>query len=91
MAFLVVLYILNCMSGKNTNESYSKIWLKKSLAYLDDNYSHLGLNSEYSSNSTELLVKESYNQYKTYATGRVNIKWANIGLDVSILKKFNTV
>lgn len=84
MAVLVVIYILNCISGKSSNDKLANKWLKQCLPYLEKNYAHIGMTNEYQSNSNQILLKESYNNYKCYASGRGNVKFCQISIDVKI-------
>jgi len=60
MAVMVVVYIINCIVGKNSNDNYANKWLKESLPFLETNYAHVGINSEYQSNSTTMMLYVHY-------------------------------
>jgi hypothetical protein len=69
--------------GKSKNESIAQKWYNVNAAYLEDNYAHIGVNAEYNSNQTAApMLKESYNNFKFYASGRKFIKWSLVNMDV---------
>ena len=56
MAVMTLVYIINCIFGKNTNDKYANKWLQHSLPFLESNYAHVGINTEYTTNSSNLLL-----------------------------------
>lgn len=80
MILLLVFYILNCLFGITKNEKIASEWIKNNINYYASNYAHIGLNKEYEIESS--LVKESYNKFKFYASGRRNLNYTTINLDL---------
>jgi hypothetical protein len=73
MGLFVIIFIINCFIGKSKNENLAKKWYIANRTFFEDNYAHLGHGREFSTVSAPLL-KESYNSFKFYASGRVFIK-----------------
>jgi len=73
MAVFVLVFIANCLIGKSKNENLAKKWYISNKNFLEENYAHLGHGRDFTPSSAPLL-KESYNTFKFYASGRVFIK-----------------
>jgi hypothetical protein len=58
-------------------------WYSVNKEYLEENYAHIGVGSEYNTNQTGVpMLKESCNNFKFYASGRKFIKWMLVNMDV---------
>ena len=87
MLIFVIIFALNCLIGKNKNESLAHTWYQVNRDYLENNYAHIGVNSEYNSNQSGTpILKESYNNFKFYASGRKFVKWMLVNMDVSNIR-----
>jgi hypothetical protein len=73
MGVFVIVFVINCFIGKTKNENLAKQWYVANKHFLEENYAHLGHGRDYTTISAPLL-KESYNTFKFYASGRVFIK-----------------
>lgn len=73
-------YILACMVGKSQNDSLATRWFIANREYFIKNYAHIGTGSNYDSDSS--VLKESYNNFKYYASGRKNLNWSLVSLDL---------
>jgi hypothetical protein len=84
MITFLFIFITNCLIGIRKNEQLAQKWYFSNSAYLEDNYAHLGTGSEYNTKSGVPILKESYNNFKFYASGRVFTKWLLVAMDVNI-------
>jgi hypothetical protein len=83
MLTFIIAFVLNCLYGKNFNENLAQKWYSVNKEYLEENYAHIGVGSEYNTNQTGVpMLKESYNNFKFYASGRKFIKWMLVNMDV---------
>jgi hypothetical protein len=82
MLFFLILFIINCFLGKAKNEGLAQKWYTANRQYLEENYAHVGVNTEYNTKGSVPMMKESYNNFKFYASGRKNIKWLLVNMDV---------
>jgi len=73
MGLFVIIFIVNCYIGKTKNENLAKKWYVANKNFFEENYAHLGHGKEYNAAAAPLL-KESYNSFKFYASGRVFLK-----------------
>lgn len=73
-------YILACMIGKSQNDSLATRWFIANREYFIKNYAHIGTGNNYDSDSS--VLKESYNNFKYYASGRKNLNWTLASLDL---------
>ena len=81
MISLVLLFVLNIIYGVKKNRSIANKWLLKNRAFYEDNYSHLGGEREYNPNNLS-LIKDSYNDYKFFASGRVYVSWMIVDINL---------
>jgi hypothetical protein len=81
MISLVLIFILNVIYGVKKNRSIANKWLVKNRAFFEDNYSHLGGEREYNPNNLS-LIKDSYNDYKFFASGRVYVSWMIVDINL---------
>ena len=79
IAFLLS-YIFVCLTGKTANNKLSYQWFNENNKYYSENYAHVGTGAEKGSG---YLLQESYNNYKYYASGRKNINFTLVSLDLS--------
>jgi hypothetical protein len=86
MLTFIIAFVLNCFYGKNLNENLAQKWYSVNKEYLEENYAHIGVGSEYNTNKGVPLLKESYNNFKFYASGRKFIKWMLVNMDVRKIK-----
>jgi hypothetical protein len=84
MFVFVTLFVLNCYLGKSKNESYAQRWYLSNREFIEDSYAHLGHGTEYNAAGGVPILKESYYNFKFYASGRVFIKWLLVTMDVNI-------
>lgn len=82
MSSILIIFILTCIIGKATNLKIANKWLEQNKKFFEDNYAHLGGNKEYNPKNTDLLIKESYNQYKFFASGRVFLSWMMVNIEL---------
>lgn len=80
MMVMVVAFILTCFSGKSTNEALANKWFSNNREFFINNYAHIGTETQY--NIDTPMLKESYNNFKFYASGRVNINYTLVSLDL---------
>jgi hypothetical protein len=73
MGLFVIVFLVNCYIGKTNNENLAKKWYVANRNFFEENYAHLGHGKEYNPAGAPLL-KESYNSFKFYASGRVFLK-----------------
>ena len=81
MVVFVVVFILNCMIGKSNNEKLANKWYNLNKKFFMKNYAHIGTDLQHEPDNA--LLKESYNNYKFYASGRENINSVIVSLDLS--------
>ena len=79
MLILVVVFIINCFIGKSSNENMAEKWIKNNKDFFSANYAHIGINTGEEKDS--VMMKESYNNYKFYASGRVHLNSTLVSLD----------
>lgn len=84
MGSFVILFIINCYIGKSKNENLAKKWYVANKYFFEENYAHLGHGREITAETAPLL-KESYNSFKFYASGRVFIKRFLTRMEVNYL------
>lgn len=85
MILFVATFLLNCLLGKKTNETLAERWYKANKTFYESNYAHLGAGTEYNPETFTPILKESYNSYKFYASGRVFTKWMLVNMEVTYL------
>ncbi len=85
MFLFVVAFIFKAYFGKIKNEHIVAKWYNLNKKFYEENYAHIGFETDYNTNAGMPIFKESYNNYKFYATGRVFTKWMLINFDVSII------
>ena len=81
MISLVIIFILNIIYGVKKNRSIANKWFLKNRSFYEDNYSHLGGEREYNPNNLS-LIKDSYNDYKFFASGRVYVSWMIVDINL---------
>ena len=81
MILLVLIFILNTIYGVKKNRSIANKWFLKNRSFFEDNYSHLGGEREYNPNNLS-LIKDSYNDYKFFASGRVYVSWMIVDINL---------
>ena len=81
MISLVLIFILNAIYGVKQNRSIANKWFLKNRSFFEENYSHLGGEREYNPNNLS-LIKDSYNDYKFFASGRVYVSWMLIDINL---------
>ena len=81
MIALVIIFILNTIYGVKKNRSIANKWFLKNRSFFEDNYSHLGGEREYNPNNLS-LIKDSYNDYKFFASGRVYVSWMIVDINL---------
>lgn len=86
MVVFVIVFILNCWRGKTSNEGIANRWYEANKKFFEENYAHIGMNAEYNTKAGVPILKESYNAFKFYASGRVFTKWMLVNMDVSCFK-----
>lgn len=80
MMGFVLIFLVTCFSGKSSNDSLATKWYISNKAFFVENYAHIGTDTQYNIESP--LLKESYNNFKFYASGRENINSTLISLDL---------
>lgn len=81
MIALIIIFIINAVIGVKTNKDIAKKWMEKNLQFFEDNYAHLGGEREYNPNNLS-LIKDSYNAFKFFASGRVYVGWMLIDINL---------
>jgi hypothetical protein len=81
MIGFVILFVLNCLIGKSKNDNLADKWLSDNKNFFLKQYAHVG--TELQSSSDVALTKESWNNYKFYGSGRINLNSNLISLDLS--------
>ncbi len=87
MIAFVVIYIFVCITGKTANDSLAAKWVSNNKNYFSQNYAHIGTGSTYDTDFT--LTKESYGLFKFYASGRRNVNYGLITIE--LCKRFDLV
>ena len=77
-----LIFIFNIFIGKARNYKFAKKWYFSNKQYLFQNYSHIGVIIDKKKEAIALM-KDSYNTYKVYSSGRINCKWLMCTLEVS--------
>jgi hypothetical protein len=83
MILFVVIFILSGILGKNTNQGLATKWYTANQQFFEDNYAHIGVSTEYNTKAGVPILKESYNNFKFYASGRVFLKWMLVNMEVN--------
>ena len=81
MISLLAIYILNAVMGVKVNRQIAESWLEKNKKFFEDNYAHLGGEKEYNPNLIT-LIKDSYNDYRFFASGRVYLSWLLVDINL---------
>ena len=81
MISLVLIFILNSIYGVKKNRAIANKWFSKNRSFFEDNYSHLGGEREYNPSNLS-LIKDSYNDYKFFASGRVYVSWCLVDINL---------
>ena len=64
------------------NNKISNTWLQQNRNFFEENYAHLGFEREYNPKSKDLMLADSYNKYKFFASGRVYTNWTLVHIDL---------
>jgi hypothetical protein len=67
--------------GVKINRKLAESWLEKNKKFFEDNYAHLGGEKEYNPNQIT-LIKDSYNDYRFFASGRVYLSWLLVDINL---------
>ena len=81
MISLLIIYIIHAYFGIKIIRNIAESWLQKNKQFFEDNYAHLGGEREYNPNYLS-LIKDSYNDYKFFASGRVYLSWVLIDINL---------
>ena len=81
MVSLVILFIIVAILGVKKNRQIANKWLEKNITFFEENYAHLGGEREYNPNNIN-LIKDSYNDYKFFASGRVYVGWCLVDINL---------
>lgn len=81
MIIVLVVFITNAVYGKITNERLANKWYKQSKTFFEKNYAHIGAEREYNPKLLSPLIKDSYNSFKFFASGRVYLNWLLVNLE----------
>ena len=81
MMSLVLIFILNAIYGVKKNRSIANKWFLKNRDFYEENYAHLGGEREYNPNNLS-LIKDSYNDYRFFASGRVYVSWMIVDINL---------
>ena len=81
MISLLIIYIINAVMGVKKNRKIAESWLEKNKKFFEDNYAHLGGEKEYNPNIIT-LIKDSYNDYRFFASGRVYLSWLLVDINL---------
>ena len=81
MISLVFIFILNAIYGVKKNRSLANKWFLKNKDFYEENYAHLGGEREYNPNNLS-LIKDSYNDYRFFASGRVYVSWMIVDINL---------
>ena len=81
MISLLILYIINAYFGVKKNKKIAESWLSKNKQFFENNYAHLGGEREYNPNFLS-LIKDSYNDFKFFASGRVYLSWLLVDINL---------
>jgi len=80
MLSILLIFIINAIIGVKENRKIAEKWFNKNKDFFIENYSHLGGEREYNPNNLS-LIKDSYNVYKFFASGRVYVTWMIVELN----------
>lgn len=81
MVILLIVFIINALYGKITNEKLANKWYKQNKTFFEDHYSHIGAEREYNPKLSSPLIKDSYNCFKFFASGRVYLNWLLVNME----------
>ena len=81
MMLLLAIYIIYAYFGVKINRKIAESWLEKNKSFFEENYAHLGGEREYNPNQLT-LIKDSYNDYKFFASGRVYLSWLLVDINL---------
>lgn len=81
MIGLIIIFILNTIYGVKANRNLANKWFMKNRTFFEENYAHLGGEREYNPNNLS-LIKDSYNDYKFFASGRVYVSWMIVDINL---------
>ena len=81
MISLIIIFILNAIYGVKKNRKIANKWFLKNRPFFEDNYAHLGGEREYNPNNLS-LIKDSYYDYKFFASGRVYVSWMIVDINL---------
>ena len=81
MVSFVIIYILFAIIGVKVNKKIAESWLEKNKPFFEENYAHLGGEREYNPNNLS-LIKDSYNDFKFFASGRVYLSWTLVDINL---------
>lgn len=81
MFTVLIIFILNIIYGIKKNRSIADKWFMKNRSFFEDNYAHLGGEREYNPENLS-LIKDSYNDYKFFASGRVYVSWMIVDINL---------
>ena len=81
MVSFLLLFILVAILGVKKNRNIANKWLEKNIPFFEENYAHLGGEREYNPNNLS-LIKDSYNDYKFFASGRVYVGWCLVDINL---------
>jgi hypothetical protein len=84
MLVFVGLFLVNCLLGKKTNEDIANRWYRVNQKFFEENYAHIGAGTEYNPKTCAPIIRDSYNGFKFYASGRVFTKWMLVNMEVTI-------
>ena len=81
MIALIAIYIIYAYFGVKINKKIAESWLEKNKPFFEENYAHLGGEREYNPNNLT-LIKDSYNDFKFFASGRVYLSWILVDINL---------
>ena len=81
MISLIAIYIIHAVIGVKMNRKIAESWLEKNRQFFEENYAHLGGEKEYNPNNLS-LIKDSYNDYKFFGSGRVYLSWLLVDINL---------
>eukprot|EP00916_Digyalum_oweni_P014674 GHVL01024054.1.p1 GENE.GHVL01024054.1~~GHVL01024054.1.p1 ORF type:complete len:361 (+),score=80.82 GHVL01024054.1:50-1132(+) len=73
---LLVVYFIHFIWGKEKNYDIVKEWIKNNKDFLNKNFASVGVSNDI------LLSQESYSCYRSWATGRQNVDFMNVSIDL---------
>lgn len=80
MMIFVFIFIFVCLVGKSKNSRLAAAWYANNKQFFVNNYAHIGTETQY--NADAPIFNESYNNFKFYASGRVNVNSNLVSLDL---------